>query len=220
MKLKHLVSVGAWVCGILLAISSLTPSVAAAQSQCFCAPSATANAQFNVSGQTGPSNGPRCLDLAQDQACTPAAMQLNDKIYTCSIKASPADCAAATKDWNTQVTTQVTTQNTQNKTIGLGIPACLAEPTLSPDCRDISIFIKLLINLTNWIFGIIGAVALAVFVYGGFMLIISGGNSEKVTQGIEIITAAVIGLFVAFAGYMLIQFIGTSLNIKDVYRLS
>lgn len=57
------------------------------------------------------------------------------------------------------------------------------------------------------------------FIYGGFTLILSRGNSEQTSKGIEIITAAVIGLVVVFGAYMLVRFLGEALDLKEVYQL-
>lgn len=199
----------------------LSPTTSFAAGNCYCEPNTnTSNIDAGATDQLGPQREAFCIAIANNQSCTPKDLKIDEKSFTCDLKVNDQLCGGFVDAWKKTVATKVAQEKKVSGVIGLGIPACLAEPTLSPDCRDISIFIKLLINLANWAFGIIGALALVVFIYGGFMLIISGGNSEKVQQGMGILTAAVIGLFIAFAGYMLIQFIGTSLNIKDVYRLS
>ncbi len=98
------------------------------------------------------------------------------------------------------------------------IPQCaLDDPNLRQEgeCRDVSIFVTMLINISNYLFGFIGALALLFFVYGGFVLILSQGNSEKVKKGFEIMSAAAIGLVVAFGAYVLVKFLGDSLVKKE-----
>ena len=61
------------------------------------------------------------------------------------------------------------------------IPQCvLNNPTGDPrdervdgeDCRSVSIYIILLLKIANYLFGIVGALALLFFIYGGFTLIL------------------------------------------------
>lgn len=104
------------------------------------------------------------------------------------------------------------------------IPECALEnPTGQAldegECRSVNIYIILLFNITNYLFGIVGALALLFFIYGGFTLILSRGNSEQTKKGIEIISAAIIGLIVVFGAYMLVRFLGTTVGLKSEYRL-
>jgi len=100
------------------------------------------------------------------------------------------------------------------------ITKCGNQSTPSGDCADVSIFLLLAINIANYLFTFIGALALAVFVYGGVMMIISGGSSEKVKKGTDAMVAAIIGLIIAFSAYVLVDFLGKSLNIKSEYLIS
>jgi hypothetical protein len=99
------------------------------------------------------------------------------------------------------------------------IPECLLKNELSKECRDVSIFVYFLIQLARYLFSIIGALALIMFVYGGFTLILSGGSSEKVKKGTEIVVAAVIGLVIMFGAYMLVSFLGEAVNIQGQFKL-
>ncbi len=55
--------------------------------------------------------------------------------------------------------------------------------------------------------GIVGALALLVFIYGGFVWLTSGGDSAKVTQGKEAMKWTAIGLVVIFTSYGLVRFV-------------
>lgn len=55
--------------------------------------------------------------------------------------------------------------------------------------------------------GIVGSLALAVFIYGGFTWVISAGSEEKVKKGKDMIIWATFGLFVIFASYALVTFV-------------
>jgi hypothetical protein len=109
------------------------------------------------------------------------------------------------------------------KTKGAFIPGCVDQQSgadyLSSECGSILIFLTLAFNIINYLFGIIGGVALLYFIYGGFILILSQGNGEKVEQGKAIIFAAVLGIAIAFGGYVLVKFAGSIAGITAEYRL-
>ena len=59
-------------------------------------------------------------------------------------------------------------------------------------------------NIAQLILGLTGGLALLMFVYGGFLMLSSGGSSDKVERGKKTIVAAVIGIFIVlFAGYLI-----------------
>lgn len=98
------------------------------------------------------------------------------------------------------------------------IPECLLANDIkvmrTMGCDNVNIFIWLAINVGTYIFTFIGALALLFFVYGGFMLILSQGKADKIKQGTGAMTAAVIGLIIAFGAYALINFLGTTIGLK------
>ena len=53
---------------------------------------------------------------------------------------------------------------------------------------------------------ILGALSLAVFIYGGFIWMLSWGNPEKITKGKNIITWALLGLLVIFSSYAVVNY--------------
>ncbi len=73
-------------------------------------------------------------------------------------------------------------------------------------------FIKLAINISQIILGLIGSLSLLAFVAGGVMFMISGGSSNNVEKAKKIITAAVVGLVIVFASWMIIRFVILSLG--------
>jgi hypothetical protein len=56
------------------------------------------------------------------------------------------------------------------------------------------------------ILGIVGSVALAVFIYGGILWLTSGGNEQRITKGKDVILWATLGLVVIFAAYAIVGF--------------
>ena len=55
--------------------------------------------------------------------------------------------------------------------------------------------------------GIVGSLALLMFIYGGFTWMTSAGSAEKVTKGKGIMVWAAIGLVVIFSSYALVKFV-------------
>lgn len=53
--------------------------------------------------------------------------------------------------------------------------------------------------------GLVGMIVLVVFVYGGFMWLLSAGNPEKIKKGTQAMMYALIGLFIIFSAYVIIS---------------
>lgn len=54
--------------------------------------------------------------------------------------------------------------------------------------------------------GVVGAATLLIFIWGGFKIIFSNGNEEKVTKGKTTLLWAVIGLAVVLSSYAILQY--------------
>ncbi len=59
----------------------------------------------------------------------------------------------------------------------------------------------------NGVLGLVGSIALAMFIYGGFTWMLSSGKPEAVTKGKNILTWSIIGMVVIFSAYAIIQFV-------------
>ena len=55
--------------------------------------------------------------------------------------------------------------------------------------------------------GIMGAVALFFFILGGFKLLTSGGNEEKIDKGRRILIWATLGLVVILSSYVILSYV-------------
>lgn len=75
-------------------------------------------------------------------------------------------------------------------------------------------------TVLKWLFGIIGAVGLALFVWGGFKFITSAGSGSEVTAGKKAMTNAVIGLVIMFSAGAVVVRIQSSLGIDKEARVS
>ncbi|PKM87234.1 hypothetical protein CVU83_03225 [Candidatus Falkowbacteria bacterium HGW-Falkowbacteria-2] len=72
---------------------------------------------------------------------------------------------------------------------------------------DLNDMVLLAIRASRIILGLVGSLALLMFIYGGLMFLISSGSSEKVTKAKNIIIAAAIGLIIVFTSFVIIRFV-------------
>ncbi len=63
------------------------------------------------------------------------------------------------------------------------------------------------------VMGIVGSIALLMFVYGGLIWMTSSGNQEKVKKGRDIVLWSAIGLIVIFMSYALTRFVLSTIAI-------
>lgn len=85
-------------------------------------------------------------------------------------------------------------------------------------CRNINDLLELFINLGKTLFQVIGTFAFVMFIYGGFTIIMSMGNSEKVKKGQEVLVAAVVGLIISFGAFLIIDFVLDALQVSNDFR--
>ncbi len=68
-------------------------------------------------------------------------------------------------------------------------------------------------QLINVALGLLGMVLLVLVIYGGYLWMTAGGNSEQVDKAKKIITNAVVGLVIIMASYAIANFVfGAVLN--------
>lgn len=66
---------------------------------------------------------------------------------------------------------------------------------------------KIIGRIIKTVLGVIGAIALLIFVYGGLMWMTAAGSPEKIKKAQTTLVWAVLGLVVIFASYTLVDFI-------------
>ena len=69
---------------------------------------------------------------------------------------------------------------------------------------DLNTMIK---SVLNWIFGIIGIVAVVMIIIGGFNMMISAGDPGKVKKGKDTIMYGIIGLIIVLLAFAITNFV-------------
>jgi len=55
--------------------------------------------------------------------------------------------------------------------------------------------------------GIVGSIALIMFIFGGFTWMTAGGNEERIKRGRDTLMWSTIGIIIIFAAYAILRFI-------------
>ncbi|MFA7286657.1 MAG: pilin [Patescibacteria group bacterium] len=93
----------------------------------------------------------------------------------------------------------------ETKTGGLGAGKAV---NLSNPLGEGNVDVKLIIGrVIRTTLGIVGSIALIIFVYGGLLWTTSAGNAEQVKKGTDTLLWAAIGLTVIFTSYTLVSFL-------------
>lgn len=79
------------------------------------------------------------------------------------------------------------------------LAATLANPLGESDLRVI------IGNVIQSVLGLVGVIALVMFIWGGMQWMLSGGDSKKVQSGKDTLIWALIGLVVIFTAYTLVS---------------
>ncbi|MFH1772778.1 MAG: pilin [Patescibacteria group bacterium] len=62
-------------------------------------------------------------------------------------------------------------------------------------------------NVIKGIMGVVGSLALVMFIYGGIIWMISGGNQENVTKGKNILIWTTLGIIMVFMAYAIVKLV-------------
>ena len=82
-------------------------------------------------------------------------------------------------------------------TMGIQLKNPLGEGRDNPD--------QIIADLISAVLGLIAGIALIFFIYGGFMMLISGGSEERITKGKGTLLWASVGLIVVFGSYAIVR---------------
>jgi len=91
---------------------------------------------------------------------------------------------------------------------GLPVPPAPPGTSTATDANE------LLVIVTNWILGIVGAVAVLFIIYGGFRYITAQGNSQQMDTAKNIIIKSIIGLVIIIVAYVIVNVVVGALGSK------
>lgn len=93
-------------------------------------------------------------------------------------------------------------------------PALAETLTLENPLRSADTIPEVINNVLTGVLGLVGAVALLMFVYGGFLWLTAMGEDKRVKQGWDTMTWAAIGIAVIFASYALVKVVFNALGVN------
>jgi len=67
--------------------------------------------------------------------------------------------------------------------------------------------VKIVAYVIRAMLGVLGAITLLMFIYGGFMLVFSGGNEEQLKKGRGTLVWAIIGMAIVLSSYSILSYL-------------
>ncbi len=91
--------------------------------------------------------------------------------------------------------------------------SCAAETVKLPNPLEGKDDIPILVgNIINYVLGILGVLALVMFIYGGLTWMTSEGSPDKIKKGKDTLIWAILGLALIFFSYSLLDFVLAALQ--------
>lgn len=82
---------------------------------------------------------------------------------------------------------------------------------LSKGICDVTDMVSVAINITKYLTGIIGSIALLFFIIAGIKMLLSQGNPSKIGEAKKMMSQTIIGIIVFLSAYLIVDFVQTSL---------
>ncbi len=123
------------------------------------------------------------------------------------IQSLRSDCTGSQEVWTAGLCQTQTPGQTPNAgcTIENGREICKLENPIGTGQKGTTEASVIIATVIKAALGIIGAITLLMFVYGGFQWLTSAGNAEKVTAGTQTMIWAVIGVALVLGSYILLS---------------
>lgn len=147
----------------------------------------------------------RCLGLYDDTICSFLNESDCGKSKTCSYEGGK--CVSKLQKELNEVYGKGET--------GVFLTACAIQGT----CTNANDLIEVIVNIAKQMFGFIGIISFAFFIYGGVTMILSFGNAEKFKHGQQVLVAAVIGIVITFSAYLIVRFVLDALGVTQDFRV-
>jgi hypothetical protein len=103
-----------------------------------------------------------------------------------------------------EVNAAVNTGNGDDAGTGETAPVVLDNPLGDNASTDVNVLIG---RIINGVLGVVGSLALVMFIYGGFVWMTARGNRDAITKGKDILVWAIIGMVVIFTSYAAVSFV-------------
>ncbi|MFA6427632.1 MAG: Ig-like domain-containing protein [Candidatus Magasanikbacteria bacterium] len=97
----------------------------------------------------------------------------------------------------------------QEDTLGIDVVEDQDQGNIALGNADIRIVVVKIIRVA---LGLLGIVTVGLIVYAGFVIMLSGGNEERIAYGKKIMINAVIGLVIIFSAFAIVQFVLNALG--------
>lgn len=149
------------------------------------------------------------IDDSADHCCKDAAnssIAPTDPAYGCPTGTSPYPASACSDPKvclaTAPIATPTKTTTATTPTVSTG-KTTLESPYGGSYAKDPKAVIAVVLQA---LLGIVGAATLLMFIWGGFRLIFSEGNEEKITKSKAILVWATVGLAVVMASYSILSY--------------
>jgi hypothetical protein len=84
-------------------------------------------------------------------------------------------------------------------------------------CKDVNDLVIQVIIIAEFLLGIVGSLALLMFIYGGFVYLTAFGKAEQAKKGQQVIAAALVGMVIAFSAFLIVDFLVAGLGISTYF---
>lgn len=133
----------------------------------------------------------KCMDKTKGEGCVEKLCPGTGSNQCCKLKAASATPSTSTA-----------AAGGGGGTFGPILPECVVNGRCS-----LCDMIQTMVNFGEFLFAVSGALLLLFIFYGGFLMLISGGNPQTVGKGKSAMVNAVIGILIVFTAYMGVNFI-------------
>lgn len=162
---------------------------------------------YQIDAGTCPPAHPTAATVPNDLPCSMAQRQ------TGGVVNQPSQPTAGGKSW----VSAVVCPGQPDKDCEIIPKQCRAE-VKDPETGEVkkctlNDLLSILVRLSKLMLGVLGTAAFAMFIYGGFVFLLSQGNQERVSKGKSILLNAVIGILVVFISWTLINFVVNAFSV-------
>lgn len=67
--------------------------------------------------------------------------------------------------------------------------------------------VEFILRIINFALTIMGSIGIIILIIGGFMMMVSQGNQQKLDEAKDIVKYAIIGIIIAFLAYVIVLFV-------------